>query len=331
VWAPPRRNVVTLSVGPGAAAALAAFALVAGCAGGGGAEAVRRAAAPSTPTTEPTSSTGSPAASAVPPPGPVPSAPAEKVHALTGPPDVRLRYAGGTVEVAPYSWCYSSGCADGFPQHSPHVGSPTEVFVDFPLPDWRFTATLIPAGGRCGPYLPAPMERLGPGSFVIRPAGHAGDYRVELFGRGNVDLGAEFLWTTPVDGPLPPPRARLALLAGHDGQLDSYGVELDVRNLAGTPRRVSARITATAANGRSLTFTPTRSGGCHADGTLYFDGPDPSGDEAAALGPAPYTYRVALRLDGRRHVAVAHWPADVIRGNAPSVRLRFEPALPPMR
>ena len=34
-----------------------------------------------------------------------------------------------------------------------------------------------------------------------------------LFGRGNGDLFVTFRWTTPSDGPMPVPEARLAVLA----------------------------------------------------------------------------------------------------------------------
>jgi hypothetical protein len=125
------------------------------------------------------------------------------------------------------------------------------------------------------------------------------------------------------------PESRLALLAGHDGQLDSYGVELEASNLAKTPKQATAKITATAANGESTTFEATRSRQrCQPEGTVYWDGPDDQGLVAATLGPPPFTYEVVLTLDGRRYIATADWPADVIRGNEPSVTLNFTPALP---
>jgi hypothetical protein len=87
-----------------------------------------------------------------------------------------------------------------------------------------------------------PLEATGGEEFVLRPAGFASTYDVTLFGRGNGDLFVTFRWTTPTDGPLPVPEARLAVLAGHDGRVDSYGVELEVINLARTPKRASATI-----------------------------------------------------------------------------------------
>jgi hypothetical protein len=146
---------------------------------------------------------------------------------------------------------------------------------------------------------------------------------------GNGDLFVTFRWTTPTDGPLPTPQSRLALIADHDGRPDSYGVELELTNLARTPKQASARITVQAADGKALTFTAERSDTrCLPEGTVYWDGRDEQGLAAAALGDGPFTYRVELMLDGARYVATAIWPADEIVGNEPSVALRFTPNLP---
>ena len=127
---------------------------------------------------------------------------------------------------------------------------------------------------------------------------------------------------------LPRPTAGLALIADHDGRPDSYGIELMILNLEGTPREAVAEITVTAANGQSLTFEATRATGCYGEGGVYWDGPDDSGIEAAQLGPAPFAYRVALTLDGTEYMATATWPDDEIEGNEPSVALEFSPELP---
>ena len=221
-------------------------------------------------------------------------------------------------------------CVDGAPPAKPaDVGSPEEVLVEFPLPDWSFTASFQPAGKQCGRIQEAPLEAAGDGRFVLRPAGRAGTYDVTLFGRRDGDLVTTFRWTTPVDGPLPTPPARLAVLANPDGPVDSYGVELELTNLAATPKQASARITVRAANGADVTFDATRSDlGCLPEGTVYWDGPDEQGTAAAALGQGPFTYEVELVLDGARHVAEATWPGDQIAGNEPSVALHFTPELP---
>ncbi len=271
-------------------------------------------------------------ASKVPSGGPTTSPSVDDTQApeFDRPPPVTVRYGTESVELAAYSFCYGTVCADGIPPTDPpDVGNPDHVVIDFPLDGWMFQATFKPAGETCGRMQTVPLERTAQGSFVLRPAGPAATYDVTLFGRGDGDLATVFRWTTPSAGPLPMPKSRLALLAGHDGQIDSYGVELEVSNLAKTPADVTATITTTASNGRSLTFEATRARQrCQPQGTVYWDGPDDQGTVATGLGPPPFTYDVSLDLDGTRHVAVARWPADVIGGNEPSVALKFIPALP---
>ncbi len=247
-----------------------------------------------------------------------------------GPPPVTVRYSGSAVDLEPYTYCYGTGCVDGIPADDPpHVGSPGEVVVTFPLEGWSFQAFFSSTGPeRCPRSQTVTPERSGDGSFVLRPAGHAGTYDVTLFGRGKGDLATVFRWTTPSDGPLAKPTSRLAVLAGNDGEVDSYGVELSLSNLAEAPEMASATITVSAADGETLTFEADRAGGCRPEGTVYWDGPDDRGLAAAALGRPPFTYQVELVLDGVRHVAAATWPEDVIRGNEPSVPLAFHPPLP---
>jgi len=127
---------------------------------------------------------------------------------------------------------------------------------------------------------------------------------------------------------MPVPDARLAVLADHDGEVDSYGVELELSDLRATPRSARAEITVTAANGVSLTFEAIPAKGCLGEGAIYWNGPDRAGRQAARLGPAPFRYDVAVVLDAVRHTATAYWPADLIDGNEPSVELRFSPPLP---
>jgi hypothetical protein len=113
------------------------------------------------------------------------------------------------------------------------------------------------------------------------------------------------------------------VLANHDGAVDSYGIELQVTNLARTLRKTSATITVQASNENALTFKAKRARGrCLAEGTVYWDGPDDKGLAAADPGDRPFAYKVELILDSvRRYVSGATWPDDGISGNEPSVSL----------
>jgi hypothetical protein len=249
---------------------------------------------------------------------------------LDSPPPVTVRFFDGSIELRAWTYCYGNVCADGSPPaEPPDVGDPEQVIVEFPLQGWSFTASFRATGDECAREQTMPLDPTGDGAFVLRPAGHADTYDVTLFGRGDGDLFVTFRWTTPIDGPLPSPEATLAVLAGHDGQIDSYGVELYLTNLARTPGDASATITVQAETGESVSFDATRAKTtCLPEGTIFWDGPDQRGLAAASLGDGPFTYEVELVLDGIRYVAIADWPADQIVGNEPSVALEFAPALP---
>jgi hypothetical protein len=271
-------------------------------------------------TTSPTAVTGEPT--------PTPTSP-EPGETLEAPPPVTVRAGDRAVVLHAYTFCYVNICVDGVPLTMPDVGEPEAVTVEFPLPGWSFTASFTPSGDRCGRVQSTPLvETDEEGTFLLEPVGYAGDYDVQLFGRGDGDLFVSFRWTTPVDGPLPEPRAYLALLA-NDDPVTSYGVELHLSNLAETPSEAQAFITVRAANGRELTFEATRAGGrCWPDGTVYWDGPDAKGLEAAGLGEPPFAYEVEVILDGVTYTATATWPGDQIPGEEPAVLLEFTPALP---
>ena len=254
--------------------------------------------------------------------------PTYSADGMQSPGAFRLQYDGEELVLRPHTWCHDSGCVDGFAEDPPSVGSPAAIRILVPVEDWNLAATFTPAGERCGrEHTVKPVKT--DGWYTLRPAGPAARYDVTLFAQGVGDMVAAFRWTTPTDGELPTPRARLAVIADHDETPDSYGVELMVSNLAETPDSAAAEITVTAGNGRSLTFDATRArGNCWPDGTVSFDGPDKSGLAAAALGGFPFHYAVTLTLDGKTYRSSADYPADEIHGYEPSVALRFSPALP---
>ncbi len=247
------------------------------------------------------------------------------------PPPVTVRSGDTAFALRAWTYCYGNGCVDGMPPSDPpDVGETRRIEIEFPLVGWTFDASFVPVGVECPRRHTVPVEKTGEHTFVLEPAGLADTYDVTLFGKGTGDLFVTFRWTTLHDGPMPVPEARLAVLADHDGAVDSYGVELWLSGLRATPRSASAEITVTAANGRSLSFEAVPARGCFGEGVVYWDGPDRAGLRAADLGPAPFTYDVVVTLDGVRYRARAAWPADEINGNEPSVRLEFSPPLPAM-
>lgn len=191
-----------------------------------------------------------------------------------------------------------AGCGGGMPDEEAVAGPTT------PLPP-AATAATEPA---------APTESDAPPPVTVRFSDESVALQAWTYRYRNVcadgappakpaDVGSpeEVLVEFPVNGTLPTPQARLAFLANPDGPVDSYGVELELTNLAATPKQASARITVRAANGAELTFDAVRSdlGACR-------------------RGPPTGTARTSR----------ASRPADEIEGNEPSVALRFTPELP---
>ena len=243
---------------------------------------------------------------------------------------VVLQLEGGPVELAPWTYCLGNGCADGAPPAEPHhVGSPAEVRFTFARDDWTFDATFKEHGDECARMITLPVEKTGDQEFVIRPAGLAGDWDVDVFGRGNGDVITTFRWTTPVDGEMPPPASgSAAVLAEHDGELDSYGVELGVTNLEVRPQRATAVITVTSAPGETSAITPRWQRSCYSEGDLWFTAPRSDGLAATRIGAGPFTYTVDLTLDGTTYQGVGTWPTDETPDAAPHVPLTWTPELP---
>lgn len=245
------------------------------------------------------------------------------------PPTVLVRAGDLVLALAPWTWCYGGVCADGMrPAELPSLGEAGEAIVELPLEGWDVLATFAASAEACTRQDTVELERRSPATFRLVPVGPAGDHVVDLFARGQGDVLVSFRWRTTVDAPSPPPEATVSVLADHDGVVDSYGVELDVRGLRTTPAEARASITVTSASGASTVLEPgRRPAGCD-DGTVGFAAPAAAGQVAAGLGDGPFTYEVRLVLDGADHVATASWPDDEDDGCAPCVPLRFDPPLP---
>ena len=163
----------------------------------------------------------------------------------------------------------------------------------------------------------------------MRPIGPAGDWDVDLFGRGDGDAITTFQWHTPVDGRLPEAASgTVGVLAEHDGGLDSYGVGLSITDLAEQPGEATAAITVTSADGRTATIEPRRVPHCYSEGDVYFKASRSKGLPATRIGRGPFIYTVEVTLDGRTYVGTGEWPTDTDAEIVPHVPLSWEPALP---
>ncbi|HSX68951.1 hypothetical protein [Nocardioides sp.] len=90
---------------------------------------------------------------AVDPPAPRPSSPAPTAtttagpqHEQTGidqPPPFRVVYDGHGLAVHPHTYCYDSGCVDGFSSDPPDIGSPEEIQVYVPSGTSGFLCTHV--------------------------------------------------------------------------------------------------------------------------------------------------------------------------------------------
>jgi len=287
-----------------------------------------------------------------PSPSPTQTTRAEPTYEMSNRPSpVVLRLADHDIALKPGTYCWMGPperdglkhgkCADGYwpTKGLERVGSPGSVDFWFGVEGWDFQATFTELGEDCPRQHSVKAVRTGDQTFRLDPAGPAGRYRVSLFGTGSGgDVATDFIWTTPTDGPTNPPTAGMALIAGERGELESYGLSIGVGNLAFQPREADAEVTVAAANGRSMVLDTqrddlpdpdahVREGACYAEGSVSFRGDDQA-QQAARLGPPPFTYRVRLTLDGKRYVGTAVWPRDEIPDAGPNTKLSFDPPLP---
>ena len=201
----------------------------------------------------------------------------------------------------------------------------------FGVEDWGFEATFTELGVDCPRQHTVQAMRTGDQKFRLDPAGVAGRYRVDLFGRGrHGSVSTSFLWTTSTDGPTDQPTADIALMSGDGDELWAYQLEVGVQDLAFQPREADAEVTVTATNGRSMILGTELDdhANCYAEGSLFFRGELDPAQQPAPLGPAPFTYKVLLTLDGKRFLATAVWPRDEKTDEAPNTVLTFDPPLP---
>ena len=204
----------------------------------------------------------------------------------------------------------------------------------FDLAGWTFdSVTFRQLDVACPRHITVPAEEIGTRTFRIEPAGPAGTWAVDVFGRGpEGDAVTTFQWRTPVDGRLPEAATgTAAVLADHDGELDSYGVEVFLDDLDRHYPTAAARVEVADSDADSTAITVPRSGRvqeCWSAGELSFVAPDDAGRAATALGPGPYTYTVTVRLGRTTYTGTGVWPDGESDEMAPHVPLEWEPPLP---
>jgi hypothetical protein len=257
----------------------------------------------------------------------------------SNPPPIRLLVDGDEVDAFQGSYCWQSSNGAGLCVDSvgaalsdlPDVGSPASLTFRFPLPDTTFTAYFDPVGRGCTRVFEGTAVDAGDGDYRLAAAGPAGRYRVSLIGRApQGEAPGEFVWTTPVAGDLGEPAATMGIVWKPHQEIESSGFLLNVADLARTPQQAAARVTVTAADGASRAFDAGKAHlGCPEQGYVSFsERGDSLGAEVVDLGPPPFTYHVALDLDGTTYSGVGSWPTDEIENTGGSVRLTFTPPLP---
>ncbi len=260
-------------------------------------------------------------------------------------PPIVLQLDGEEVLLEPWTSCFtgepdesgisSGGCFDGMPQPPfVDVGDRGEVPFSFPLKGWTFEATFSPLPGNrdaCWRTFTVPAEKTGDYTLSVPPAGPAGRYQVDVFGRGpQGDVITSFAWTTAETGFLPKPTGYVGLVSDDDDDFIAYPLELALNDLGTTPGNATVTVTVTADDGAERTIGPLRAQrGCNGAGSVFFQQEDGAGGgEPLDLGPAPFRYRAEVTLDGETYVGTALWPRDERADEAPYTDLVFDPPLP---
>jgi hypothetical protein len=112
-----------------------------------------------------------------------------------------VRYDDEALVLYAYTFCYDNGCADGFDDDPPSVGSPEEIYVHVPVHGFTELQVSQTTGDDDNPgdTFAADVESLGGGWWRVAPGGPADTYSVELFasGDGVGDMIADLRWKTP--------------------------------------------------------------------------------------------------------------------------------------
>ena len=245
-----------------------------------------------------------------------------------------VRYDRTELQLQPFTYCVSNGCADGFDDDPPSVGSPDELLVFVPVRE--FDQLHVGQVERLGTRASDAAWRRkslnsASGWWSVRPRGPAAEYVVDLFasGEGAGDMIASLRWTTPTDEPLPDPTATLTAVVDHDG---AAGL-LRSRARDRQPGRVARRVLRDDHRDRVERTGAHLPGGRErrvpVEGSLYFDEPDAEAKRASTLGDFPFTYAGRARTRRQSRMSPRRsYPDDLVDDRDVSVPLQFEPGLP---
>lgn len=263
---------------------------------------------------------------------------AQAVRASELPPPVAVRAGDETLELHPWSTCWTHiGCLDGFaPAELPDLGTVDgPLTVTFPRDGWRFDVNLLnvehaAGSGPCHKeYVAARVVAAGDRSWTVHPRGPAGRYSVEVSGRGpEGDVVVTFAMTTSTDRPWPPPEATTAV-SRHWADTGAFSFLLHLDSLA-APDRVRAKVTLVGGDARRVVPLERRNARCNPPTFLDFSASPASAPIIRRLGFPPYKIRFDVDIDGTRHVATTGRPPYPASSgtDAGVIRLHFTPGLP---
>lgn len=254
-------------------------------------------------------------------------------YPMDDPPQFHVMTADGQVDLRPWTICGPNYCADGFPddKNLVDVGRVDHIDFGFDLSGWEFRSiTFRELGTDCPRAISVDATKTGERTFQIDPAGPAGRWAVDIFGRGPTgDAVTTVEWTTTETGTLgPPARGVAAVLADVDPGLSSYGVELSLNHLDAWYPDASATVEVISDTGGSVTIPLRLNGRCGYEGDMFFTAAQEAGMAATRIGSEPFRYVARVELGGTTYVGTGTWPDDLIRGYHPNIRLRWTPALP---
>jgi hypothetical protein len=255
---------------------------------------------------------------------PTPETTATYGDAEAGPGAFIIRYADSELRLAPTNWRLGSESSENIKDTPPPIVGADELYVFSPVAGWfiyfdQYTGrSPLTCDGIA--FVPE-VEDLGDGWSVIRPGGPDGTYSLKILaasgpgGGPNGEMTGLIMWNVSNGTPLPPPSATISILRDDEGTLDAWDVTVSVANLEPPTENVSALVTVTSVEGRSIIFRPEPTGGCtHGYLSLTLGLNDVEAQEVIALGSAPYTYAVDLVIEGATFVGTAQYtegPNDV--------------------